>query len=82
LESLITVSFFFITIFGVSIDRKLGGRGVYGALFGALIGNALSDLAAAILDPATRDIAGGIFACCAYVVIIAYVYVKVAKPNF
>ena len=28
----------FITIFGVSIDRKLGGRGVYGALFGALIG--------------------------------------------
>ena len=52
------------------------------ALFGALIGNALSDLAAAILDPATRDIAGGIFAGCAYVVIIAYVYVKVAKPKF
>jgi len=73
---------FFITIFGVSIDRKLGGRGVYGALFGALIGNALSDLAAAILDPATRDIAGGIFAGCAYVVIIAYVYVTVAKPKF
>ena len=71
----------FITLFGVNIERRLGGKGVYGALFGALIGNALSDLAAAVIDPATRDIAAGIFAGCIYVVILAYIYVKVAKPD-
>ena len=40
-----------------------------------------SDGVAAIIDPATRMIAGGIFAGCIYVVILAYAYVKIAKPD-
>ena len=71
----------FISFFGVSLERRLGGKGIYGALFGALIGNALSDLVAAVVDPATRDIALGIFMGCIYVVILAYGYVKIAKPK-
>lgn len=70
-----------ITLAGVSFDRSIGGKGIYGALFGALIGNALSDLVAAVIDPATRDIALGIFMGCIYVVILAYGYVKIAKPK-
>ena len=45
------------------------------------LGNALSDGVAAIIDPSTRMIAGGIFAGCMYVVVLAYIYVKVAKPD-
>ena len=71
----------FVSLFGVNLERKLGGEGVYGALFGALLGNALSDGVAAIIDPSTRMIAGGIFAGCMYVVVLAYIYVKVAKPD-
>ena len=59
----------FVSLFGVNLERKLGGKGVYGALFGALLGNALSDGVAAIIDPSTRMIAGGIFAGCMYVVV-------------
>ena len=50
-----------------------------GGLFGALIGNSLSDLLAALLDPSTRNLAGGIFAGCMYVVVVVYVYVKATK---
>ena len=63
----------------IDLDKKLGGSGVMGGLFGALIGNSLSDLLAALLDPSTRNLAGGIFAGCMYVVVIVYVYVKVTK---
>ncbi len=62
-----------ITIFGIDLEQKLGGKGVLGGLFGALIGNALSDLIAALIDPSTRDIAAGVFAGCMYVVIIVYI---------
>ena len=62
-----------ITIFGIDIEQKLGGKGVLGGLFGALIGNALSDLIAALIDPSTRDIAAGVFAGCMYVVIVVYI---------
>ena len=72
----------FISLFGINLERRLGGKGIYGALFGALIGNALSDLVAAVIDPATRDIALGIFMGCIYVVILAFAYVKIAKPSF
>ena len=71
-----------ITLFGVNLDKGFGGKGINGALFGALIGNALSDLAAAVIDPAARDIALGIFMGCIYIVILVYAYVKVAKPTF
>jgi hypothetical protein len=55
---------------GVDIDKKLGGNGVQGALTGALLGNAVSDLAGAALDPSTRHLAWGIFAGCMYVFIV------------
>ena len=68
-----------LAIVGIDLDKKLGGSGVMGGLFGALIGNSLSDLLAALLDPSTLNLAGGIFAGCMYVVIIVYAYVKVTK---
>ena len=68
-----------LAIVGIDLDKKLGGSGVMGGLFGALIGNSLSDLLAALLDPSTRNLAGGIFASCMYVVVIVYAYVKVTK---
>ena len=70
-----------LALAGIDLDKKLGGSGVMGGLFGALIGNSLSDLLAALLDPSTRNLAGGIFAGCMYVVVLAYIYVKVAKPD-
>jgi len=71
----------FITIFGVSIERKLGGKGIYGALFGALIGNAISDFVAALIDPSTSDLALGVFAGCMYVTILTYIYVRFFKKD-
>tara|TARA_B100001173_G_C15551724_1_gene364172 strand:+ start:196 stop:474 length:279 start_codon:yes stop_codon:yes gene_type:complete len=68
-----------LALAGIDLDKKLGGSGVMGGLFGALIGNSLSDLLAALLDPSTRNLAAGIFAGCMYVVVIVYVYVKVTK---
>ena len=63
-----------ITIFGIDLEqKKFGGKGVLGGLFGALIGNALSDLIAALIDPSARDIAAGVFAGCMYVVIVVYI---------
>ncbi|HJL80325.1 MAG: hypothetical protein QF513_00330 [Gammaproteobacteria bacterium] len=70
-----------LAILGIDIDKKLGGSGVMGGLFGALLGNSLSDLFAALLDPSTRDLAGGIFAGCMYVVVIVYAYIKVSKKT-
>ena len=52
-----------------------------GGLFGALLGNALSDLFAALLDPSTRYLAGGIFAGCMYVVVIVFLFLKVTKKT-
>jgi len=52
-----------------------------GGLFGALLGNSLSDLFAALLDPSTRELAGGIFAGCMYVTVIVYAYVRVSKKS-
>ena len=68
-----------LALAGIDLDKKLGGSGVMGGLFGALIGNSLSDLLAALLDPSTRNLAGGIFAGCMNVVVFVYVYVKVTK---
>ena len=68
-----------LALAGIDLDKNHRGSGVMGGLFGALIGNSLSDLLAALLDPSTRNLAGGIFAGCMYVVVIVYVYVKVTK---
>ena len=52
-----------------------------GGLFGALIGNAISDLLAAIIDPSARHLALGVFAGCMYVTVIVYIYLKLSKKN-
>tara|TARA_Y100000310_G_scaffold259141_1_gene267719 strand:+ start:2778 stop:3035 length:258 start_codon:yes stop_codon:yes gene_type:complete len=36
-------------ILGIDLDKKLGGKGVHGALYGALIGNTISDFLAGLI---------------------------------
>ncbi len=55
---------------GIDIDKKLGNSGLNGAITGALLGNAVSDLVGAAIDPSTRHLAIGIFAGCMYVYIV------------
>ena len=40
----------FATLLGIDIDKYFKGSGVHGALYGALIGNSLSDFLGAIVD--------------------------------
>ena len=40
----------FATVLGIDIDKYFKGSGVNGALYGALIGNSLSDFLGAIFD--------------------------------
>ena len=71
-----------VTIFGIDLEKKFfGGSGVIGGLFGALIGNAISDLLAAVIDPSARHLALGVFAGCMYVTVIVYIYLKLSKKN-
>ena len=71
-----------ITIFGIDLEKRFfGGSGVMGGLFGALIGNALSALVAAVIDPSARHLAIGVFAGCMYVTVIVYIYLKLSKKN-
>jgi len=71
-----------ITIFGIDLEKKFfGGSGVLGGLFGALIGNAISDFFAAVVDPSARHLAIGVFAGCMYVTVIVYIYLKLSKKN-
>ena len=71
-----------ITIFGIDLEKKFfGGSGAIGGLFGALIGNAISDLLAAVIDPSARHLALGVFAGCMYVTVIVYIYLKLSKKN-
>ena len=72
-----------ITIFGIDLEKKFfGGSGVIGGLFGALIGNAISDLLAAVIDPAARHLAIGVFAGCMYVTVIVFLYLRISKKEF
>jgi hypothetical protein len=41
----------FTTLLGIDIDKYFKGSGVHGAIYGALIGNSISDFLGAILDP-------------------------------
>lgn len=71
-----------LTIFGIDLEKKFfGGSGVIGGLFGALIGNAVSDLFAAVIDPSARHLALGVFAGCMYVTVIVYIYLKLSKKK-
>ena len=59
-------------MFGIDIDKRLGGSGIHGALFGALLGNTLSDFIGAIADPALRDSAIGITAGCLEIFVVVW----------
>jgi len=39
-----------LALFGIDLDKRLGGNGVRGGLYGALIGNTLSDCIGAVAD--------------------------------
>ena len=72
-----------VTIFGIDLEKKFfGGSGVIGGLFGALIGNAISDLLAAVIDPSARHLAIGVFAGCMYVTVIVFLYIRISKKEF
>ena len=70
-----------VTLYGIYKERESGGSGAVGGMFGALIGNALSDLVAALIDPSARHLAIGVFAGCMYVTVIVYIYLKLSKKN-
>jgi hypothetical protein len=62
-------------LLGIDIDKKLSGKGVNGALFGAMFGNALSDGLGGLIDfPLwlTFNIVLG----CLLVVPVVWVYLK------
>ena len=71
-----------VTLYGIKMEREQGGSGVIGGLFGALIGNALSDLVAALIDPSARHLAIGVFAGCMYVTVLTYIGLKIFKKDF
>ena len=70
-----------VTLYGIYRDQQQGGKGIVGGLFGALIGNAISDFVAALIDPSARHLAIGVFAGCMYVTVIVYIYLKLSKKN-
>ena len=68
---------FLLAILGINLDKKLGGSGLNGALFGSLLGNTISDLVGAIGDPILRANALGITVGCLEVVVVALLYVTI-----
>jgi len=70
-----------VTLYGIYRDQQQGGKGIVGGLFGALIGNAISDFVAALIDPSARHLAIGVFAGCMYVAALTYVWLKLFKKE-
>jgi len=70
-----------VTLYGIYKDQQKGGKGIVGGLFGALIGNAISDFVAALIDPSARHLAIGVFAGCMYVAALTYVWLKLFKKE-
>ena len=70
-----------VTLYGIYRDQKQGGKGVVGGLFGALLGNALSDLVAALIDPSARHLAVGVFAGCMYIAALTFIWLKLFKKE-
>ena len=70
-----------VTLYGIYRDQKQGGKGVVGGLFGALLGNALSDLVAALIDPSARHFAIGVFAGCMYIAALTFIWLKLFKKE-
>ena len=70
-----------VTLYGIYKDQQKGGKGIVGGLFGALIGNAISDFVAALIDPSARHLAIGVFAGCMYVAALTYLWLKLFKKE-
>ena len=71
-----------VALLGIDLDKKLGGSGVYGGLMGALLGNAISDLVAAMVDPSTQHLSVGVFAGCMYIVVLVFFYLRLVKKSY
>ena len=63
-------------LFGIDLDKKLGGVGVNGAIYGALYGNALSDFLAGVWAYGFRS-AFMIAIGCLIVIPFVYLYLYV-----
>lgn len=64
-------------IYGAELERRLGGTGLRGAIYGGLIGNTISDAVAAAWDPSTRGLIVGITLGCAVVVAAAWAWYSI-----
>tara|TARA_R100001377_G_C3173691_1_gene104013 strand:+ start:762 stop:1040 length:279 start_codon:yes stop_codon:yes gene_type:complete len=64
-------------LFGIDIDKKLGGTGVHGGLYGGLLGNTLSDCVGALMDSSMRDEVIGITAGCFEVFVFVLIGMKI-----
>lgn len=62
-------------IMGIDLDKRFSGKGINGALFGALFGNALSDGLGALLD-FSLAITFNIVVGCLAVIPVVYWYVS------
>ena len=68
----------FTTILGIDIDKYFKGSGIHGAIYGALIGNTLSDFIGALLDfPLT--IAVNITFGCLAVIPAVWLFLQIKK---
>tara|TARA_B100000941_G_scaffold124571_1_gene88060 strand:+ start:384 stop:641 length:258 start_codon:yes stop_codon:yes gene_type:complete len=68
----------FSTILGIDIDKYFKGSGIHGAIYGALIGNTLSDLAGALLDFPLALALNITFGCLA-VIPVVWLYLQFKK---
>ena len=67
-----------LALFGIDIDKRLGGNGVRGGLYGSLIGNTISDYIGAYGDKSmpTEQVIG-ITAGCFEIFILVYIGTRI-----
>ena len=68
----------FTTILGIDIDKYFKGSGIHGAIYGALIGNTLSDFVGALLDFPLAIAVNITFGCLA-VIPVVWLYLQFKK---
>ena len=68
----------FTTLVGIDIDKYFKGTGVHGAIYGALIGNSVSDFIGAIVDFPV-EVAINITLGCLAIIPLVWLYLFVKK---
>jgi len=64
-------------LLGIDVDKRLGGSGIHGALYGGLLGNTASDCIGALADAALREQVVGITVGCFEVFVVVYIGVRI-----